>query len=107
MSDLFKNRCSHCRKPKEPEEKLLCCGGCRQTNYCSVECQKAAWSEHKTCCKLLKETKEQVLADAENADPSVKATFAPSYAINLPTELARNDPVTAAAMGLMQQQKFA
>ena len=72
MSDLFKNRCSNCRKPKEPEEKLLCCGGCRQTNYCSVECQKAAWSEHKTCCKLLKETKEQVLADAENVDPSVQ-----------------------------------
>ena len=100
MSDQVKLRCSKCRKPKEPEEKLLCCGGCRQEFYCSVACQKAAWREHKTCCKFLKETKDGLVADAEDADPADKAAFALRYAITLSTEMARNDPVKAASIGL-------
>ena len=31
--------------------KLYLCGRCKSSNYCSKECQKADWPEHKECCK--------------------------------------------------------
>eukprot|EP00928_Gymnodinium_smaydae_P030156 TRINITY_DN22490_c0_g1_i1.p1 TRINITY_DN22490_c0_g1~~TRINITY_DN22490_c0_g1_i1.p1 ORF type:complete len:479 (+),score=119.49 TRINITY_DN22490_c0_g1_i1:96-1532(+) len=33
-----------------PEANLLTCTGCRKVDYCSRECQKAAWKVHKTAC---------------------------------------------------------
>lgn len=27
------------------------CSGCKQVRYCSAECQKKAWAEHKIICK--------------------------------------------------------
>ena len=35
-------------------EKLKRCGGCGTTCYCSAECQKADWKEHKLVCKTAK-----------------------------------------------------
>ena len=102
MSDQVKLRCASCMKPKPPDEKLLCCGGCKQEFYCSTICQKAAWKEHKVCCKLLKETKDGVIAGAGDSDPAALAAFALRYAIVLPTELAKNNPVSAAANGLRE-----
>jgi hypothetical protein len=32
-------------------EKLLACGGCRVMGYCSAECQKAHWKQHRAECK--------------------------------------------------------
>ena len=34
--------------------KLYRCSGCRQSYYCNVSCQKAAWARHKMECKYLK-----------------------------------------------------
>ncbi|KXS98668.1 hypothetical protein AC578_10049 [Pseudocercospora eumusae] len=34
-------------------EALQICGGCRRVLYCSRECQKADWAEHKTACKRM------------------------------------------------------
>ena len=34
--------------------KLYRCGGCQQSFYCNVTCQKAAWTRHKLECKYLK-----------------------------------------------------
>ena len=34
--------------------KLYRCSGCRQSYYCNVACQKAAWARHKMECKYLK-----------------------------------------------------
>jgi len=31
-------------------EKLLICGQCRAVHYCSAECQRSAWKEHKKSC---------------------------------------------------------
>jgi cytidine deaminase len=29
---------------------MLKCGNCRSVYYCSIDCQKAAWSQHKVAC---------------------------------------------------------
>jgi len=42
-------RCQKCDSPGKP--KLLTCGGCKRTNYCSVGCQKADWKTHKGTCR--------------------------------------------------------
>ncbi|RHY31257.1 hypothetical protein DYB32_003790 [Aphanomyces invadans] len=36
---------------ENPEGKLLLCGRCRVAAYCSRDCQKAAWKDHKGPCK--------------------------------------------------------
>ncbi|KAJ0401195.1 hypothetical protein P43SY_007614 [Pythium insidiosum] len=47
---------------ENPEGKLMKCGGCKSTQYCSRQCQKKAWKTHKTECKRLR-------AEAEDAVP--------------------------------------
>lgn len=37
--------CRRCDKPAS-----LWCGGCKTVNYCSSECQRASWKEHKPVC---------------------------------------------------------
>jgi len=32
-------------------QPLRVCGGCRNEKYCSTECQKLAWKDHKAACK--------------------------------------------------------
>ncbi|KAF9442760.1 hypothetical protein P691DRAFT_680837 [Macrolepiota fuliginosa MF-IS2] len=40
------DKCSVCSKT----EKLRVCSSCAQVIYCSKECQKKAWAQHKTVC---------------------------------------------------------
>ena len=44
-----KGRCSHCVEWKEYTQ-LMICGRCRVSQYCSIECQRAHWPEHKEYC---------------------------------------------------------
>eukprot|EP00984_Skeletonema_dohrnii_P010084 scaffold3919_cov78-Skeletonema_dohrnii-CCMP3373.AAC.1 len=46
-------RNDNCSLPNRMVErsKMLCCTRCRDANYCSRECQKAAWSFHKKLCE--------------------------------------------------------
>jgi len=46
--DTGKQICMVCA---EAPEKLKRCGGCGTTCYCSAECQRADWKEHKLVCK--------------------------------------------------------
>lgn len=39
-----------CENCKERETKMMVCGQCRQAYYCSRECQKKNWKEHKKSC---------------------------------------------------------
>ncbi len=45
---------SQCNLPNREVErsKMLSCARCGDANYCSRECQKAAWPEHKELCNL-------------------------------------------------------
>ena len=45
-------RCLHCSKGLgEPEIKFMYCSKCRKVCYCSKECQKANWKDHKLVCQ--------------------------------------------------------
>lgn len=40
--------CDACHKP----DSVKRCGNCKQVFYCSVECQKKSWPDHKITCGL-------------------------------------------------------
>jgi len=42
-------QCQKCGSLGKP--KLLMCGSCKHTNYCSADCQKADWKTHKGTCR--------------------------------------------------------
>ena len=44
-----------CDKCFRTDKKLLNCGSCRLTRYCSRECQKSHWKEHKVFCEKSKQ----------------------------------------------------
>jgi hypothetical protein len=47
--DERSDRCARCGGPGKP--KLLVCGACKSTSYCSAGCQKEDWKKHKLVCK--------------------------------------------------------
>ena len=46
-------KCSQCKNPPSSDGKLQVCSRCRKVQYCSRDCQKADWKEHKVICKYL------------------------------------------------------
>lgn len=57
-SSLAPAKCGNkaCTK-KVKETDLKACGGCRTKKYCSKDCQKADWKEHKAACTVSKRGK--------------------------------------------------
>jgi len=53
QNDSFE--CSQCGKPNA----ILRCGRCKNSRYCSQQCQKAAWPLHKNMCSKAKPSKKQ------------------------------------------------
>jgi hypothetical protein len=45
-----KNTCRGCQKYLEADQRLVC-SRCEQARYCSRQCQKAHWKQHKKECK--------------------------------------------------------
>ena len=52
LSSIDADGCDACGKSKRNGGvALLKCGRCRTAKYCSVECQRAKWKDHKKACK--------------------------------------------------------
>ena len=49
MGRCYNRNCSHPDRKVE-RSKMFSCSRCGLVNYCSVECQKAHWKEHKEVC---------------------------------------------------------
>lgn len=49
LTKIRAGRCMGCKKTQE-ETKFKMCGKCRFVPYCSPECQRANWPEHKRLC---------------------------------------------------------
>jgi len=47
--------CVSCASCGTLAHKMATCAGCGSVNYCSRECQKANWPQHKTKCKEVKQ----------------------------------------------------
>eukprot|EP00899_Mesostigma_viride_P007346 jgi/Mesvir1/16612/Mv10146-RA.1 len=50
--DIKHKLCSWCRRGR-PEVHLRKCAGCLCIRYCSKECQKLDWKEHKVTCQVV------------------------------------------------------
>ncbi|XP_057199297.1 histone-lysine N-methyltransferase SMYD3 [Triplophysa rosa] len=58
---FLKTTCQNCLKRGE---SLLRCSQCKTARYCSAQCQKQAWSEHKRECKCLKRLQPRIPTDS-------------------------------------------
>jgi len=45
-----KKKCDYCKKKADEVKKLKKCATCLKTRYCSQECQRADWKNHKNVC---------------------------------------------------------
>jgi hypothetical protein len=45
--------CHGCGVAETKEKQYLQCSKCKQSRYCSKECQRSHWKEHKDICKLV------------------------------------------------------
>lgn len=43
-------QCKACGKTARDDERLFRCARCRAVNYCSINCQRADWTDHKRIC---------------------------------------------------------
>jgi len=81
-SFAFPTACNnpHCSNLAGPSELLLVsgrgnmCAGCRVARYCSRDCQRQHWKQHKPACKALAAAADK----AASADSATTAAAAPS-----------------------------
>uniref|UniRef100_A0A673IXH8 [histone H3]-lysine(4) N-trimethyltransferase n=1 Tax=Sinocyclocheilus rhinocerous TaxID=307959 RepID=A0A673IXH8_9TELE len=59
--DFLKTACHSCLKRGE---SLSRCSQCKTARYCSVQCQKQAWPDHKRECKCLKRLQPRIPTDS-------------------------------------------
>ena len=57
--------CYTCGSLPAPGQKLRYCGRCEGTKYCSKQCAKADWGEHKLVCESTRRAKGVALANLE------------------------------------------
>lgn len=73
--EKIKYFCMQCLKPDKVEGvKLFQCSACKQVYYCSRECQRAEWRNHKGSCKLLQQNQwrdEHVLKVMASAEATI------------------------------------
>mmetsp|Transcript_17415 Transcript_17415/g.25940 ORF Transcript_17415/g.25940 Transcript_17415/m.25940 type:complete len:185 (-) Transcript_17415:23-577(-) len=50
-NEPYQLACINCGKFEKEGRKLNCCGACSNALYCSKECQKLHWKQHKADCR--------------------------------------------------------
>lgn len=45
--------CAYCKKISSASDEFKRCSRCKQTHYCSADCQKKDWKTHKVLCVML------------------------------------------------------
>lgn len=52
--------CDMCEKTnhRHGESKMLCCNKCKIAHYCSIQCQKMHWEEHRSTCSEISADEE-------------------------------------------------
>ncbi|KAH9478249.1 SET domain-containing protein 14 [Psilocybe cubensis] len=67
---LGRQKCQYCHKENSKRFPLKTCAQCQRSSYCSRECQKKDWREHKELCGRLKEQID-LLNQASNESPTI------------------------------------
>ena len=62
-----------CAKKCHQKEGTLTCSSCRAVRYCSVECRRHHWSQHKVHCIEVKKRKEELVRLAEPLGKGTKS----------------------------------
>jgi hypothetical protein len=111
------NNCYVCKKPSKTH-----CGNCRKTYYCSKECQKKDWKEHKKSCdfspvvETIDKTEDDELTELlfnimlrTHADTSMEdwkiPDFGKEYAKKYPREKEQIQLLNLAKLALIGLQK--
>ncbi|KAI0648337.1 hypothetical protein C8Q79DRAFT_999710 [Trametes meyenii] len=53
-------RCSWCGEAEKPSKKLKKCAACEYALYCSKDCQRSAWDDHKDSCRYMAKATKNV-----------------------------------------------
>lgn len=85
---IIGKRCDNCDKRDSDGVHIRFCSGCKSKDYCSPECQRAAWPSHKAICKETQNAKKDAGFDENGMDagggPSPDAEFKAWYKVMCP-----------------------
>jgi hypothetical protein len=90
--------CGHCGQANAKNR----CKRCGIVFYCSLECQKSSWKEHKLVCKSTKDKLEQghiVTADVTIAPPGMEGMFLKTMNLNAPLSQLGNRAASSKTAG--------
>jgi hypothetical protein len=77
-------RCSNCKKGSmDRGQKLLLCGRCKKSQYCSKDCQKADWKSHKPDCKQHSVSNSSTLKGNDTSSSGTSSLDALEYYKNI------------------------
>lgn len=51
---IAKIGCKKCKRLPQGRQTFNRCSGCKEVQYCSKDCQRADWTEHKKFCQILR-----------------------------------------------------
>ena len=77
--------CAACQKAETPRAALSRCAGCKDSFYCSRECQRADWKQHKQHCGSPKATAgpKQPKTSAQSGNASSSSAPSGNFAFNM------------------------